>query len=170
MSETRVHILNHTGIMAGLRRMAYQIYEANYLEEELVVIGVDERGGLLADEIVSHLRQISPLRITLIKSYLDRSLSPVTGLRLSEADSVLTGKAVLVVDDVLYSGKTLLHVVAGLLPAMPRTLQTAVLIDRGHRLFPIGADFVGLQLATTIQQHVSVEIEPSGGQIQAFLS
>ena len=169
MSATKVRILDHDSIKARLKRMAFEIYEANYSEEGLFVIGIDERGGFLGRELMKNLEQISPLKLTFVESHLDRSQAAFMGIELSIEIEELYGKSIVVVDDVLYSGNTLLQVVSILLQAVPSKLRTAVLIDRGHRTVPVSSDFVGMVLATTIQQHVSVEIHEETKKIEAFL-
>jgi pyrimidine operon attenuation protein / uracil phosphoribosyltransferase len=165
----KIRILGDASIRTRLRRMAYELYEAHYEAEGLVVIGIDERGGYLAREMVAYLKKISELDITFVAARLDRTGQPV-GIDLSMGDvSELKDQALVVVDDVLYTGSTLLNVVAILLHAAPASIRTVVLIDRGHRQFPISADILGLQLATTVHQHVSVEINPDDQQLEAFL-
>lgn len=171
MAAIHVPILDQVGIYARLRRMAYQIYEANFLEAELILIGIDQRGGFLARELVAYLEQICPIPLTLVQSQLDRvSDSESLGIDLSIDIEDMKGKPLVVVDDVLYTGRTLLNVVAILLQAQPKSIQTAILIDRGHRSLPVAADFVGLELATTLHQQVTVEIDEPAGRIQAYLS
>lgn len=158
MSATKVQILDHPAITARLKRMAYQIYEANYLNDEIFILGIDERGGALAEALVEYLEELCPVKITLVEAILDRSESEGIGVSLDEDPGLFKGKSVVVVDDVLYSGMTMLNVVSILLQSSPKTIQVAVLIDRGHRSMPVSADFIGLELATTLQQHVSFEI------------
>jgi len=151
--------------------MAYEIYEANYQEPELIVIGIDERGGFLAQELCAFLEKISLIPITLVSSHLDRAAEGgAMGIELSASIEDLEGKPVIVVDDVLYTGRTLMNVVAILLHAGPRSIQAAILIDRGHRSMPISPDFVGLELATTIQQHVFFDTGKETGQVMAYLA
>lgn len=170
-NSTRIQILDQAGILARLKRMAFEIYEANYQEKQLFIIGIDERGGFLAKELQALLEEISPLETHFVQARLDRSgESHEMGITLDlENLEVLRNNPVLVVDDVLYTGTTLLNVVAILLQAGPSTLRNAVLIDRGHRNMPVSADFIGLELATTLHQHVSVEINPETRKVQAFL-
>ncbi|MEO0473256.1 MAG: phosphoribosyltransferase family protein [Bacteroidota bacterium] len=171
MSDHRVNILQHRAIHARLKRMAYEIYEANFSETEIIVIGIDERGGYLATELVQYLTDISPLTVQFVNASLDRSGGRgEIGIDLDmERVEELKDKAVVVVDDVLYTGITLLNVVAILLQVAPRKIQTAILIDRGHRSMPVSPDFVGVELATTLHQHVSMEINPNNGEVAAFL-
>jgi pyrimidine operon attenuation protein/uracil phosphoribosyltransferase len=167
----KVQILDQEGITARLLRMAYEIYEANYHEKSLYIIGIDERGGFMGKQLLKHLQNISPLELHFINAHLDRSGGQgEIGIELGlESLESLRDQSLLLVDDVLYSGSTLLNVVAILLQAKPAKLRTAVLIDRGHRQMPVSADFVGLELATTLQQHVSIEIADDQEMVQAFL-
>ena len=166
----RLKILDQSGIHDRLKRMAYQIYEAFYNIEKLYVIGISERGGFVAEELSMLLAEISELEIVLIEADLDRESDPVSyGMELSLDLESLKDQHLLVVDDVLYSGRTLLSVVSILLQAGPRLMKTAVLIDRGHRNLPISADITGLELATTLQQHVHVDINREKRVVEAFL-
>jgi len=168
--ESKIIILDQQGIISRLRRMAYEIYERNYLMDKLVIIGIGERGGYLGEQIVSYLNEISSMDIVFVNANIDRESDPISyGVELSEGLDFLKEKHVVVVDDVLYTGRTLLNVVAILLHAGPVSIQTAVLIERGHRSMPISSDIVGFELATTIQQHVSVEIDKLTGAITAYL-
>ncbi|MEL6676037.1 MAG: phosphoribosyltransferase family protein [Bacteroidota bacterium] len=170
MAGTKTKILDQVAITARLKRMAFELYEANYQENELLVIGIDERGGYLAEKLCAYLSAISPLHIRFIQASLDRSQgSPEIGIELSEELEHLRDKPIVVVDDVLYTGSTLLNVVSILLQATPKSIQTAVLIDRGHRKMPVSSDFVGLEMATTLSQHISVEIVPEKETAEAYL-
>ncbi|MCB0852098.1 MAG: phosphoribosyltransferase [Bacteroidetes bacterium] len=168
MSHNHLSILDHDEIFARLKRMAYEIYENNYQQSEMLVIGIDQRGGFIAEKLVSFLSELSPIKVTLIDAEVDQSES-LPGVSLSAELEDLTGKAILVVDDVLYSGFTMLSVVSILLQLEPSTIQTAVLIDRGHRKMPISADYVGLELSTTLHQHVSVRIDEDEEKAEVFL-
>lgn len=165
----KIRILGTSAIHTRLRRMAYEIYERNYLESSLTVIGIDTRGGFLAKVLVEHLQTVSALNIHLVEARLDRQPDSL-GIDLSIDElSEFRKRPIVIVDDVLYTGWTMLNVVSILLQAAPKSIQTAVLIDRGHRQLPISADITGLLLATTIHQHVSVEIDENGERVEAFL-
>lgn len=163
-------ILTHEAVMARLKRMAYEIYERNYHAKELIVVGVNERGGYVAQRLIQALLEVSPLQISQIHLEVDRDTDPYSyGISLDDELKALSNRPVLIVDDVLYTGKTLMSIVSILLQASPESIQVAALIDRGHRSFPISADFVGLELATTLQQHVYVEIDEAAERIEAVL-
>ncbi|MEL6134514.1 MAG: phosphoribosyltransferase family protein [Bacteroidota bacterium] len=168
MEDQQLQILDHASVQHRLKRMAFEIYEAHYEEEELLIIGIDERGGHIAQAIVEQLDIISPLSLVYIQAHLDRETNaPAIGIELEATVEELYQKPLLVVDDVLFKGSTMLNVVSILLHAFPKSIRTAVLIDRGHRSLPVAADFTGLTLATTVKEYVSVHIE--AGDITAFL-
>ncbi|MCL4105588.1 UNVERIFIED_CONTAM: hypothetical protein GTU68_057463 [Idotea baltica] len=81
----------------------------------------------------------------------------------------IAGLPVLIVDDVLYSGRTMFYAIAAVVPLGPAKIQTAVLIDRGHRSIPVTHDFVGMLLSTSLQEHVSVEISPEKSSATAYI-
>ena len=150
--------------------MAFEIYERNYDAKRVYVIGVNERGGYLASKMLEYLERVSPLEIHYCQADVDRETDPVSyGIQLSMDPQELKDQEVIVVDDVLYTGRTLLNVVAILLQAGPNSIQTAILVDRGHRSMPISPDFVGIELATTYHQHVSVEVDMENEEAGAFL-
>ena len=172
MSKTQ--ILDAGMVEARLRRMAYEIYEQNFEETELVLLGISVRGGYMAKRLGDLLSDISPLKVTAASAELDREVrqgrAGLMTASFSHDAAFFEGKIVVVVDDVLYSGNTLLNVIAPLLNYNPRKIQTAVLIDRGHRTMPVFSNIVGLELATTLQQHVFVEIDEAANKAEAFLA
>lgn len=164
----KVMILGAPAVRARLRRMAYQIYESNYGQEEVTIVGIDDRGGFLASQMATILQEVSPLKVSLIRASKVNNDTAIA-LEVGAADSI-TDRPVVIVDDVLYSGRTLFLTVAEVLAFQPRRVQTAVLIDRGHRNLPVTHDFVGLLLATSLKQHVSVEISPADASAKAYLT
>ena len=168
MKDQQIQILDHSSVQHRLKRMAFEVYEAHYQEEELLIIGIDERGGFIANDLVDHLAEISPLSLTYIQAHLDRETNaPAIGIELEASVEDLQGKPILVVDDVLFKGTTMLNVVSILLLANPKSIRTAVLIDRGHRNLPIASDITGLALATTVMEYVSVKLQDN--EITAYL-
>ncbi|MCI4668578.1 MAG: phosphoribosyltransferase [Bacteroidia bacterium] len=164
----KIKILDNASIQQRLKRIAYEVYESHYLEKELLVIGIDERGGKLANVLAEQLSEISPLDLTQVDAHLDRdSEAPSIGIELNIGLEEIKDRPILVVDDVLYTGTTMMNVVSILLYAFPKSIRTAVLVDRGHRMLPVSADFVGLQLATTYHQHVAFELQ--GEDMSAYL-
>lgn len=143
--------------------MAFEIYESHYQESELLIIGIDERGGSLASKLMDQLKEISPIQLKYVNAKLDRESDPdAIGLEVALELKDVHNKPILVVDDVLYTGRTMLHVVSIFLQANPSSIRTAVLVDRGHRMVPVSADFTGLELATTFHQHVEFVVSEAG--------
>ena len=117
--------------------MAFEIYERNFHEKLVYLIGVDVRGAFLAKQLKKHLEQVSHFEVILATTALDREerqgkRGPME-VEFSIPLTELEDKVVVVVDDVLYSGNTMLHVVSPILGIVPQKIETAVLIDRGHR-------------------------------------
>ncbi|QNL50893.1 phosphoribosyltransferase [Olivibacter sp. SDN3] len=159
MTTDRVLILNKDQIKEKITRIAYQILEDNFEESELVLAGVAERGYVLAGRLKSVLGEIaSDLKVTLIKIALDKVSSTLT----AETDipvSNAANKVVVLVDDVLNSGRTLAYGLGVFLNVPLKKMRTAVLIDRSHHKFPVVSDYSGLKLSTILNEHVSVTLE-----------
>lgn len=157
MAGERTLVLEHERIQRKLRRIAIQVYEENVNEPGLVLVGIAPRGAKLAARLKAHLEEISPLAVELHELVLDKD-APVKGIaRLAHGTVDLNGRVVVLVDDVLMSGRTLMYAAAHLIASPLKRLTTVVLVDRRHRSFPIRADIVGLTLTTTLQEHISVE-------------
>jgi pyrimidine operon attenuation protein/uracil phosphoribosyltransferase len=162
----RVKILDAEAVRAKLRRMAYEIFEKNYEEEAVVMIGLGQEGEYLADRLTHLMQEISPLKIVRIGA--GKGESHDVNLP-EEAAKSIEGRVVVIVDDVLYSGLTMFHALEKVMQLRPSKVQIAVLIDRGHRHVPVSHDFVGMELATSLQQYVSVEIVESEQKAAAYL-
>lgn len=159
MAETseRTIVLNHTQIRQKITRIAHEILENNFQEKSLVILGIKEEGYILANRIVDILKTITDVEIHLHDIKIDKKNPLKSGLETSMDTSNLKNKTVILVDDVLNSGKTLIYSAKLLLDHHIKGLQTVCLVDRKHRKFPIRADYVGLTLSTTLREHISVE-------------
>lgn len=158
MSIERSLVLDHDKVQRKLRRIAFQLYEENCQEQELVLVGIAPRGAQLAKRLRALLQEISPLQVELVELELDKE-APVTGpVEMSVDLETLRDRRVILVDDVLMSGRTLMHAAAYLVQVPLKRFNTVVLVDRLHRAYPIRADIVGLTLSTTLQAHISVEL------------
>ena len=161
-------LLNHKQAMQRINRIAYQVYEDNATEKEIIVAGIRKSGYEVAILLKEVLEQISPLAVQLVEVTLDKHSQVASDIKLSVDASLLPGKSIVLVDDVLNSGKTMMYALKPFLASDIKKIRTVVLVDRNHRRYPIAADFVGLSLATTMQEHVAVEF--SNKEITAFLS
>ncbi|WP_256001812.1 MULTISPECIES: phosphoribosyltransferase family protein [Pedobacter] len=169
MADSQLLILNKTQIQQKINRIAYQILEDNLEEEEVVLAGIWERGYKLAQRLQKVLSEISSLKITLLKIDLDRYNSKlVAATDLDETQ--WKDKVIILVDDVLNSGKTLAYGLGVFLNTPHKKIRTVVLVDRSHKIFPIATDYVGLQLATVLKEHVDVVMDVEGEEDRVYLS
>jgi len=151
-------VLDHERVQRKLRRIAHQLHEEHFEQQSIVLVGIAPRGHLLAERLSTLLNEISELNVELIKLTLDKDAPLQRPVELSVDPAKLKDRVVILVDDVLMSGRTLMYAAAFLVQAAPARLSTVVLVDRLHRTFPIRADIVGLTLSTTFQEHISVEL------------
>ena len=154
MSATNV-ILTHEEIKHKIRRIALQIYEANAEESEIILAGIESNGYDLAKKIKLSLSSISNINITLCKVSIDKS-NPTKQVTTSIKDTEYANKALVLVDDVLNSGTTLIYGVKHFLSVPLKRFKTAVLVNRNHKKYPVKADFKGISLSTSINTHVEV--------------
>lgn len=160
----KTKVLDKVQIEQKINRLAYQLYENNFEEKEVFIVGIADRGFVLAERIGVVLQNISHLKIHIGKIKMDKDNPMNTDIYCSLDMKKLSGKVVFLVDDVVNSGRTLVYAVNHFLKVSLKKLRTIVLIDRKHNNFPVRADFVGVSLSTTLQEHVSVEL---GGEADA---
>jgi pyrimidine operon attenuation protein/uracil phosphoribosyltransferase len=165
---TKTLILNSKQIGQKINRIAYEIYENNYDEKEIVIAGIAKNGFVFAGRIADVLQKISSIKVQLIEIKLDKENPFTSDVKLKLSDKELKNKVIILVDDVLNSGKTLIFGAKLFLNAPVKRLTTAVLVDRGHNRYPIKADVVGLSLSTTLQEHITVELKK--GKETVYLS
>jgi pyrimidine operon attenuation protein / uracil phosphoribosyltransferase len=149
-------ILTPTQIQQKIRRIASQLYETNFSETALVLAGVAGEGYELARRLAAELRQVAPFAVSLVKIDIDKTQAAQPPIELPTPASDYTDRVVVLIDDVLYSGRTLAFSLQPFLSVPVRKIQVAVLINRNHPRYPIAADFIGLELATTLSEHIEV--------------
>lgn len=153
---SRNYILDQATAAKKLQRMAFEIVENNLEEKQLILAGIRESGSVIARIIQQLLQQISSIQPELIQVTLDKkNPGPVT---LSSTVD-FNNKVILLIDDVANSGKTLLYAMKPFLEFHPKKIQTLALVERTHKTFPVKTDYVGLSVATTLQEHIYVETE-----------
>lgn len=151
----RKDILDKESIRMKLERMALEIVESNVDEDSIILVGIQENGSVIARTVERLLKQYSQLKVQLINLTIDKKHpGEVT---LSEEINI-TGKVIIVVDDVANSGKTILYSLKPFLDSHPKKIQTLALVERTHKLFPVNLDYKGLEVATTLQEHIYVEV------------
>ncbi|RYE32014.1 MAG: phosphoribosyltransferase, partial [Sphingobacteriales bacterium] len=152
-----------------INRIAYQILEDNLEEKELVLAGIWERGYKLALRLQQVLEKIAHFKLIIVKINLENERSSVRKFTDHEQDQ-WKNKVIILVDDVLNSGKTLAYGLSVFLNTPHKKIRTVVLVDRSHKIFPIATDFVGLELATVLKEHVDVVLDTPGEDDMVYLS
>ena len=151
-------ILEQDQIDKIVKRIAYQILENNSEELEIFLIGIKNNGYILAELIYHQLKHISNLNITLYSIQINKK-DPLKSIEHNFDLKKMKNKSIVLIDDVLNSGRTLLYGVKFLLDIPLSNFNTAVLIDRNHKKYPIKIDFKGISLSTSIEENVSVIFE-----------
>ncbi|MCB0399673.1 MAG: phosphoribosyltransferase [Winogradskyella sp.] len=157
MALTKNTILSHKEIEHKIRRIAYQIYESNVNESEIVIAGIESNGYILAKKIKSQLDKISDIKSTLCKVIVDKE-KPTNPISTSIKSEDYTDKSIVLIDDVLNSGSTLIYGIKHFLDVPLKKFKTAVLVNRNHKKFPVKADFKGISLSTSLFEHVHVNL------------
>jgi len=151
----RKHILDQEVAAKKLQRMAYEIIENNLDEGSIILAGIPENGTVIAKNIQKMISEISSLKTELISISLDKRLPREVKLN---KNLDFNNRVVVIIDDVVNSGKTLLYAVKPFLEFHPKKIQTLVLVERCHNNFPVQADYVGLSISTTLQEQIIVEV------------
>ncbi|SDB44641.1 pyrimidine operon attenuation protein / uracil phosphoribosyltransferase [Flavobacteriaceae bacterium MAR_2010_188] len=159
-------ILDHQQIEAKIRRIAYQIYESNVDEKQIILAGIATNGYVLAEKLKTILDQISKIKSVLCKVEIDKK-NPLNPIRTSIAEADYTNESIVMIDDVLNSGSTLIYAVKHFLNVPIKRFKTAVLVNRNHKKFPVKADFKGISLSTSLNEHVVIEL--SDNNYRAYL-
>ena len=149
-------ILNQLQISQKIRRIAYQIYETNSSEKEVVLAGIVGNGFVFAEKLVAVLQEISNLKVTICEVTIDKKnpLKPITtSLKVTDYQN----KSLVLVDDVLSSGTTLIYGIKHFLEVPLKKFKTAVLVNRNHKKYPVKADFKGISLSTSIKEHIQID-------------
>lgn len=160
-------ILNNQEIEHKIKRIAYQIYETFVEEQEIVIAGIASNGFVFAKKIATELEQISTLKIVLCEVFINKQ-NVNTPITTSLPKENYENKGLVLVDDVLNSGTTLIYGVKHFLDVPLKKLKTAVLVDRNHKKYPVKADFKGISLSTSLLEHVQVVFEEN--KSYAYLS
>ena len=151
-------ILNHNEINNKIRRIAFQIYESNVDEKEVVLAGIDSNGFILAKKLKAILQKTSDISPIICKVIIDKK-NPEKSIETSLSPDDYKNKSLVLVDDVLNSGATLIYGVKHFLDVPLKQFKTAVLVNRNHKKYPVKADFKGISLSTSLHEHVEVVLE-----------
>jgi pyrimidine operon attenuation protein/uracil phosphoribosyltransferase len=162
-------VLDERQIRQKIARLAFEIYERNFEEPHLFIAGIRGQGQQLAQLLTAQLKEISPLNIIPLEVSIDKQQPHSVPVKLNCDPALLVDQVVILVDDVLNTGRTLAYGLKPFLEIPLRKLETVVLIDRGYASFPLQATYVGYRLATTLQDHVEVafrEAQPEAVWLQ----
>jgi|TARA_B110000027_G_scaffold23416_1_gene25344 pyrimidine operon attenuation protein/uracil phosphoribosyltransferase len=149
-------ILDNTQINQKIKRIAYQIYESNSSEKEVIIAGIVGNGFIFSKKIASVLEEISTITVILCEVIIDKK-KPLQPITTSISVNNYKNKSLVLVDDVLNSGTTLIYGIKHFLEVPLKRFKTAVLVNRNHKKYPVKADFKGISLSTSIKEHVQVE-------------
>ena len=157
--QNKTQILTHQQIEQKITRIAFQIYEDNYKEEKLIIAGIANNGFIFAQLLSEQLKSISNFEIVLQELKIDKKNPISNETTLGLEPNYFKNQVIIVVDDVLNSGKTMMYGLKHFLVAPVKKLSTAVLVNRSYKRFPVHADYLGMNLATTMKERIEVTFE-----------
>lgn len=167
MDKEQNLILKEKQVSQMIKRIAYEIFERNFQEQEMVIAGIEEKGYLFARLLIAELEKVSPFKLTLVKVSLEKFLHSQSEITLDIDAVKLKNKCIVLTDDVLNTGRTLAYSLKPFLNNDIRKLEIAILVNRGHKLFPVSADYFGYELSTTLKEHIEVIL--NGDQAGVYL-
>jgi pyrimidine operon attenuation protein/uracil phosphoribosyltransferase len=168
MELTDNQILSQTQVLQKIKRIAFEIYENNFEESEIIIAGIKGQGYSFAKLLAEMIGNISSIKAIAVLIDMDKEV-PNPSITFDCEDSLLEQKAIIVVDDVLNTGRTFAYGLSPFLRLHVKRLQTAVIVDRGYHRFPIAANYIGYELSTTINEHVKVILD-NPDEVGVYLS
>jgi pyrimidine operon attenuation protein / uracil phosphoribosyltransferase len=166
-NTNQIVVLNAVQVDQKIRRIAYEIYENNYGIKELILAGICEQGAVLANILASIIEEISPIKTKVLKINLDKE-NPSEPIAEKDLPTNLSNKVVVMVDDVLNTGKTLAYSLKPFLDQKIKKIEVAVLVNRSHTAFPISPKYTGYEFSTTLSEHIIVKM--NGKQKGVYLT
>jgi pyrimidine operon attenuation protein / uracil phosphoribosyltransferase len=152
--QTKNCILNRQAIAQKMKRMALEVAEQNLDEQELIIAGINGNGEIVARCLTKELNDTYPFQIQTVTIHINKK----DPLQVSISEPLdFNNKSVIIVDDVANTGRIIMHALKPFLDFQSKKIQTFVLVERSHKLFPIQNDYTGLSIATTLLEHISVE-------------
>tara|TARA_B100001057_G_C22586895_1_gene847411 strand:- start:219 stop:731 length:513 start_codon:yes stop_codon:yes gene_type:complete len=155
VADSKSKIMDAYDIQKTVKRIAFQIYENHYEEKQLVLAGIADNGLILGKRILKELKKISDLEVVFMDVKIQKE-NPREKITLSSDLAACKNKSVVVIDDVLNTGSTLIYAVSHFLGTEVKKLQTAVLVNRNHKNYPVKGDFKGISLSTSIKERIEV--------------
>lgn len=164
MQTDKTIILTSTQIEHKIRRIAFQTYESNIEEKTIVIAGIVENGYKIAQKLKSAVESISDIKVILCEVHIDKK-NPLNTISTSIPSDEYKEQSIVLVDDVLHSGTTLIYGVRHFLNVPLKRFKTAVLVNRSHKKYPVKADFKGISLSTSFNENVKVIIDDADMQV-----
>lgn len=158
-------VLNHKQVGQKITRMAFEIYERNLNSAGVVFAGITGMGMALAKLLADELARISPIPVQVVEVILDKTAVSKSEIELSQ-NLDLINKTIILVDDVLNTGKTLVYAMKPFLDQEIQKMEIAVLVNRSHGLFPVRPDYTGFELSTTFNEHIRVDVSAPQHSVQ----
>lgn len=158
MVSEKTLVLDAAQVKQKIRRMAFEIYERNFKEKNIIVAGIDGQGYTLAKLLAKEVEAISPIEVKLVKVSLDKMAPQQGDVELDCEIKEVKKKCIVLVDDVLNTGRTLAYGLKPFLDTEVKKIETAVLVNRSHTLFPVYPQYTGYELSTTLKEHVEVQL------------
>ena len=158
MTTEKSLILDAVQVKQKIRRMAFEIYERNVKEKSIVLAGIDGQGYVLAKLLAKEVENVSPIEVKLILLHLDKSAPAQSDITVDCDLKELRKKCIVLVDDVLNTGRTFTYGIKPFLDIEVKKIEVAVLVDRGLTIFPVHAQYTGYELSTTIKDHIEVKL------------
>jgi pyrimidine operon attenuation protein/uracil phosphoribosyltransferase len=149
-------VLTKSQVEQKIRRIAFEIYEDNFKEKSIVLAGIDGQGYTFAKLISEELESISPIAVKIVKVTLDKLAPQQSEVKIDCDEKDFRKKCIVVVDDVLNTGKTIAFGMKPFLNVEVKKIEVAVLVNRSHTLFPILPTYTGFELSTTLNERVEV--------------
>lgn len=168
MANKKILVLNAQQIQQKIDRIAYQVLEDNLDETDIIIAGILPRGNFVAERLKKVLDGIAPFSSTLINIELDKESSTLKA-KLDIDVAECANKVIILVDDVLSSGKTLAYGLGVFLDVPLKKMSTVVLVDRNHKSFPIATDYAGVALSTVLKEHIDVVLNEEGQEDAVYL-
>ena len=156
MTAEKNLVLEDGQVRQKIRRMAYEIFENNFSEKTIVLAGIDGQGYALAQLLGKELLSISPLEVVTTRVMLNKQSPQLSEVTLDISAEELKKRAIVLVDDVLNTGRTLAFGMKPFLSTEVKKIEVAVLVNRSHPLFPVQPNYTGYALSTTLTEHVEV--------------
>ncbi|QSE98453.1 phosphoribosyltransferase family protein [Fulvivirga lutea] len=159
MVESKSLVLDNKQVNQKIRRMAFQIFENNFNEKEIVLAGIKNKGYILAQLLQEQLNEIASFKTRLVGVSLDKEAPTQSNISLDCDEKEVKNKTIILIDDVSNTGRTMAYSLKPFLNIKVKKLETSVLVNRSHTQFPISIKYSGFELATTIKEHVEVLLE-----------